>query len=65
MNGIPQPLLLLVAALAVPFAMLFVCVLPGMWQRILSLLWIALCRRWQPGFLGVLSRCYGIGPQVG
>jgi formate hydrogenlyase subunit 3/multisubunit Na+/H+ antiporter MnhD subunit len=39
MNGTPQ--LLVVAALAVPFAMLFACVLPGMCQRILSLLWIA------------------------
>ena len=41
MNGPPQLLLSLVAALAVPSAMLFACVLPGMWQRILTLLWIA------------------------
>lgn len=41
MNGAPQLLLLLVVALAVPFAMLFACLWPGISQRILSLLWIA------------------------
>ena len=41
MSGAPQLLLLLLAALAVPAAMLFTCVLPGLRQRILSLLWIA------------------------
>src|SRR5262249_59205392 len=41
MNGTPQLLLLLVAALLVPVAMLFAYVWPGLQQRILSLLWIA------------------------
>ena len=41
MNGAPQLLLLLVAALAVPVAILFSCVLPGLRQRVLSLLWVA------------------------
>ena len=41
MNGAPQLLLLLVAAPAVPIAMLFACVLPGLPQRILWLLWVA------------------------
>jgi formate hydrogenlyase subunit 3/multisubunit Na+/H+ antiporter MnhD subunit len=41
MIGSPQLLLLLVAALAAPVAMLFTCTLAGFRQRILSLLWIA------------------------
>jgi formate hydrogenlyase subunit 3/multisubunit Na+/H+ antiporter MnhD subunit len=41
MIGAPQLLLLLLAALAVPVAMLFGCALAGFRQRIFSLLWIA------------------------
>ena len=52
MNGPPQLLLSLVAALAVPSAMLFACVLPGMWQRILTLLWIAPIPALAAGFFG-------------
>jgi formate hydrogenlyase subunit 3/multisubunit Na+/H+ antiporter MnhD subunit len=41
MIGAPQLLLLLLAALAVPVAMLFGCALAGFRQHIFSLLWIA------------------------
>jgi hypothetical protein len=41
MSGAPQLLLLLLAALVLPAAMLFSCALTGLRQRIHSLLWIA------------------------
>jgi hypothetical protein len=65
MNGPSQLLLLLVAALAVPVAMLFTCVLPDFRQRIFSLLWVAPIPALAASLLGVLSSCYGIGPLVG